>query len=702
MVISGTESDVILPAPSEKNPIPSLVAALRLDNQEQLLNLLQQQCTGSQMFVFATESLRTLLMRQVLSDPHKQQRTWNNASKQNWDAIHSYPNITMVPNLKLSATAIVGHVEEIVGIDTVTYFLRPTNNHYTHTIMAAKTIAQWKTPTTQHRMVFLPHTPAIVEKILADTGLRIGSQSVSSTTKTNTQNVVTVHSLQLDLFPLETDVISMEFPDAHREIVLEQTPSTVITDTARSLLKLQDVIGPIRRIQSYGNAAEMVLKKLLDLSVQEYFIQPSPTTSTAATTEDRNNNDDVAALVIIDRNIDMVTPMVTPLTYEGLLDEVVGLECGFLGLDVNIINPPDEVESVGGTTTTNSRKPLNEGSRVALAVNDSDGIFAEIRNQHVEKFGSFLQNQAKALKAVRNDFTETGKQKNLDELRKFVKNIPDLNKHFRLLGNHIHLAELVKKASEESSFRERWQMERAMMEGELCYDQLEDLLLAHQNDPLRFFRLLCLQSICKNGINSSRYDSLRRDVVQTYGYEYLFVLTNLEKAGLLRRKEAFLGIDKPSHFSKLKELLLLINAEVDTVDPDDISYVSSGYAPLTVRLVQSAVAGWRVGRDDILRELPGRFLDIVQHDPPEDLETTLLQRPSSMEGATYGSLALAQPPRTNKRKPVLIILYVGGVTYMELAAMRFLSRRPNFPYHIICLTTKIINGSTILESLSGL
>ena len=361
---------------------------------------------------------------------------------------------------------------------------------------------------------------------------------------------------------------------------------------------------------------------------------------------------------------------------------------------------------------------------VALAVNNTvDSIFAAIRNQHVEQFGSFLQNQARALKAVRNDFTETGRQKNLDELKKFVKNIPDLNKHFRLLGNHIHLAELVKKYTESMPFRERWQMERAMMEGELCLDQLDDLVASQQYaDPYRFLRLLCLQSLCKNGIASSRYDSLRRDVVQTYGYEYLLVLQNLERAGLLRRKEAFLGMDKPSPFSKLKDSLMLIHAEVDASEPDDISYVSSGYAPLTVRLVQSAVAGWRNGRDDILRELASSsgsssvrgggsgsttLVDVVTTYPPEDLEATR-QIPVST-GSTYGSLAPSLPlpmgnddSSTSKRskKPVLMVLYVGGVTYMELAALRFLSKRANFPYTIICLTTKIINGNSVLESLS--
>jgi len=227
-----------------------------------------------------------------------------------------------------------------------------------------------------------------------------------------------------------------------------------------------------------------------------------------------------------------------------------------------------------------------------------------------------------------------------------------------------------------------------MIEGESRYEILEDLI-ACQYPPYRILRLLCLQSLCAGGIKSSRYDSLRRDIVQTYGYEYLFVLNSLEKAGLLRRRET-LWMDSASSFNTLRKAMILINAEVDTVNPDDVSYVSSGYAPLTVRLVQLAIQGW-AGKEETLRELPGRLVDIEQKHPPEDLASALKgPRPSQ----SLGAIAQEEKRRT------LIIVFVGGVTYMEIASLRFLSKRPTFPYHIICVTTKIINGNALLKSLT--
>jgi hypothetical protein len=52
----------------------------------------------------------------------------------------------------------------------------------------------------------------------------------------------------------------------------------------------------------------------------------------------------------------------------------------FIKIDVNVLNPDDikpELEEI-----------------VSLAVTGLDTLYAKVRDQHVRKFGSFLQNQA--------------------------------------------------------------------------------------------------------------------------------------------------------------------------------------------------------------------------------------------------------------------------------------------------------------------
>ncbi|GAX15954.1 hypothetical protein FisN_22Hh196 [Fistulifera solaris] len=678
-IVADKESEIILPPPTPLNPLPAVSVALRLDNKEQLLTLLQSDPSAGlasssfrQLLVFGTESLRTLLLRQVLSDPHT--RTFQ-GKKKNWDAHLFFPlpaSITIVGTQILNQEH--GGEETEGNVDVITYFLSPAD--LSQMQLVAKRIRNLKKSfRIHHRLVFLPQPTAIIYKLMKDLGLSSAPN-------------VSIYRLQMDIYPLETDVLSIEYNEAFRECAVESTPSALITTVARSLLKLQDVCGKIPRIQAYGPLGEEVARKLSSMTVDEYLADRDRAEEQSGQTV---SGGDVTALIIIDRKVDLVTPMISPLTYEGLLDDVVGIDCGFITLDVNTINSDanDNSDALKQDQTKETKKEL-----VSLGVNGSDTLYAEVRDQHVEKFGSFLQNQAKALRESHANFTSKGKKKDLAEIHQFVKNIPVFTQNLRSLTNHIHLAELVKHTSEETTFRERWQMERSILEGDTCYDMLDDLV-ACQYPPYRFFRLLCLQSLCAGGIKSSRYDSLRRDVIQTYGYEYLFILGNLEKAGLLRRRDG-LWIDTTSPFNNLRKSLILINAEVDTVEPDDVSYVSSGYAPLSVRLIQTAMKGWN-GRDEILREIPGRIVDVEQHSPPRDLSSALKTPPSR----TLGALAEAEVADGVKgKKPVLIVTYVGGVTFTELAALRFLSKRPSFPYHIVCLTTKVINGCSFLQSLS--
>jgi vacuolar protein sorting-associated protein 33A len=47
----------------------------------------------------------------------------------------------------------------------------------------------------------------------------------------------------------------------------------------------------------------------------------------------------------------------------------------------------------------------------------------------------------------------------------------------------------------------------------------------------------------------------------------------------------------------------------------------------------------------------------------------------------------------------MLVYYVGGVTYMEIAALRCLAATKEFPYEIIIATTRIISGSSFIEAL---
>lgn len=69
-----------------------------------------------------------------------------------------------------------------------------------------------------------------------------------------------------------------------------------------------------------------------------------------------------------------------------------------------------------------------------------------------------------------------------------------------------------------------------------------------------------------------------------------------------------------SSFGALKRSLRLLVDDIDDKDPSDIAYVFSGYAPLSIRLVEAAVKGpgWASLPEDVVKNLPGPSFDIQQ------------------------------------------------------------------------------------------
>jgi vacuolar protein sorting-associated protein 33A len=73
--------------------------------------------------------------------------------------------------------------------------------------------------------------------------------------------------------------------------------------------------------------------------------------------------------------------------------------------------------------------------------------------------------------------------------------------------------------------------------------------------------------------------------IQAYGYDHLTTFDSLERAGLLLLRPT----SAKSNYSSLRKALKLIVDDVDEQKPDDIAYVYSGYAPLSIRLVQCII-----------------------------------------------------------------------------------------------------------------
>jgi len=57
----------------------------------------------------------------------------------------------------------------------------------------------------------------------------------------------------------------------------------------------------------------------------------------------------------------------------------------------------------------------------------------------------------------------------------------------------------------------------------------------------------------------------------------------------------------------------------------------------------------------------------------------------------------AGPSGERKTKPVMMVFYIGGVTYAEIAALRQVAKKGD--YDVLIATTKVFNGTSLMRSL---
>ncbi|TDH66264.1 hypothetical protein CCR75_001850 [Bremia lactucae] len=479
---------------------------------------------------------------------------------------------------------------------------------------------------------------------------------------------ISVGEYKLDLIPFDDDVLTLELDACFKEFYVDGDKTNLHT-VAASLIKLQTVFGMFAHIKYKGTMAKVIYQMMAHFR-REQEVAGSPIGVL---------DPEIDTVVLIDRKVDLVTPMCSPMTYEGLLDEILGITHGFITVDAELIADDDGPNS------------SNNGSRsgqVSVPLNSNDKLYAEVRDYHVERLGVNLQQQAREIRERYDEFRKN-RDASISEIREFVKRIPGLKQNYQSLQQHINLAELIKKTTDSKRFRDLKDAENLVLIGETIFEQLEERI-GDQEPLLGVLRQLCLQSVAAGGIKTKNYTHLSRELVQTYGFEMMLVLSNLEKAGLFSRRETLWN--EASGFNLARKSFRLLNEDVDPRDPRDCAYVSrshaAGYAPLSVRIVESAIKprGWSAVQEG-LRQLPG---------PSGEVSQTFNK--NAGDDSTAPAAASKLDNFGSEDRKVLLVYYLGGVTFMEIAALRHLSRQPDCQYDIIVATTKIINGDTLLKS----
>ncbi|KAL9943814.1 hypothetical protein ACHAQF_007260 [Verticillium nonalfalfae] len=538
--------------------------------------------------------------------------------------------------------------------------------------------------TSQRNVVFIARgecarsAPKIADKQLEEAGV-LGDVNISE--------------LPLHFFPLERDVLSLELDESFTDLYLnkDMTPSFLM---AKALMEIQQNHGLFPRIIGKGDNAKRVADLLARMRQEvlagDDAIQVQRDGGLAPSTT-------IESAIIIDREVDFATPLLTQLTYEGLIDELFGIQNNQAEVDTTVVGAP--AQSTAASAQTRKRK---------IQLDSSDKQFEQLRDKNFAIVGNLLGQQARRLQTVQKDYEGRNNQKSIAELKDFVNKLPAYQQEHQSLRIHTGLAEEIVKYTRTDQFKGLLEVQQNLAAGadpSSQFDAIEELIA--RDTPLpEVLRLLCIYSCISGGVKPKEYDQFRRLILQGYGYQHIMTLNKLEKLQLfLSRSSPLAGMigssgDK-TNYSHLRRLLRLIVDEVQEDDPNDIAYVYSGYAPLSIRLVQcvlqkqylltvtkgngftgsnsaSAAQGWH-GFDEAVKHVRGQTFYNVQ------------------KGEDKAVKARALLSGGNEKQTVFIV-FVGGITFTEIAALRFIAKQEEARRNIVICATSIISGNRMMDA----
>jgi hypothetical protein len=517
----------------------------------------------------------------------------------------------------------------------------------------------------QYGIIFVPRRSRVCEEKLKEKGVR---------------GDIIIDELNLDFLPIDTDLLSMESNDCFRDLYLNND-TTPIFNLAHGLITLQQLYGIIPNVFVKGDKAKQCYDSMMRMQ------REVPDNEKKVPTQIEN-------LILIDRSIDLITPMMIPATYEALLDELFGIQ--FNRIEVPTLSfSPDfrEVQKIDTTTQ----------DKVAVRLLTTDQLYSDTRYLHMIPVGKILQEGARAQKQLRTDFdtqfsgsTTNLQGKKLAELREFVTRMSNQNAKTQTLSTHLELAFCIKQ-------------ELTLNYDMYLSNQLSILFSPVLQDALRqideriawkdnIFCILRYLSIVTHTLGSQLkrkdYDLIKKDIIQTFGLQYLVLIHALEQVGLIYLTDTNKSLSSiktnETYFERLKrEFNLLQEDQVNIMDPQDIYYIYYQYAPISIRLIEKIVFQTSNNIQDTMNILSGATFIDTQQVPME------LKR--HRRGSTSSMNSLNKPNKQqNTESKVTLVVFIGGITYGEIAALRFLADQN---HDFIIATTHFINGTNLMKSL---
>lgn len=438
-------------------------------------------------------------------------------------------------------------------------------------------------------------------------------------------NLKSVISLPLRIYPLYDDFFTFFMSDAAPRLLINKD-WTELHRCASAILQVQSLCKTVPNLRCSGKWAAQTVRILRELIAERG--------GDSMTRREWNVSD----VVIIDRWLDPLSPMLYQYTYGGLIDEIFTLLPSGGIMSTLFANGSEE-----GSTL--KEKPL------------SDDLYLRLRDLHISDVGKAISAEVKEVKEVHQGLKETW-DASLTQTKVLVRKLQEMKTKGRDAEKHTTIADhLTSTLRDDTRFKKIAKLERELLGGEhgdRVIPFVEDLIM-EGHSPERILCLIIIQSLVCGGLKPATYATYQRLFIQTYGIFNMTLWIKLQLAGLLCVKQSKIKCDYAAfdlyHINKRYGC-------IDASNDDSVAYPYCGYAPPLVRYVENGVKnGWK--------------------------DWTTVSSPHQ--------LAVESESTT-------VVCIIGGITMAEAAGLRLIK----FPNRLAILTTSLITASRTLQSISSL
>ena len=464
-----------------------------------------------------------------------------------------------------------------------------------------------------------------------------------------------ISNFNVDLLPIDNDLLSLEKENCFKEIYVDRN-LTSISELANAFVKLETCFGKVKYKYIKGDNSK-TFENLVTEKEKE---------------NDLKTTDEILGMIVLDRSVDFLTALTTNYTYEGLIDDFFGINFGTIKLKESFVKdiskqvkkkPEEKIVTYGLTSFVNN-------------------FYSQIGYMHYLDVNQYLLRITDYYQKIATKDKEKAKisledlEKTSNELKTYMIEVKE-----PLFANKNILYHIITNIS-DSKYIEYMRNEQILLTGELptnLHLYYEDYI-SDKRDLNKILKLMVIESLTQDGIKN--YNDIKRDILNIYGYQNIFIFRDLEHLGWLKEKTYIKNIME-MNYEQLCEKLQLVNMNYNEKKVEDCSFVMSGFCPISLKLIERAVEGKWTKIQDIIKKMPG--------------ETTF----------PFDETEIAKP---NKEVNTIFLVFIGGVTYTEIGGVRFLNRKFKEAYEkstskkptrtqLIIITTGILSTKKIFNNL---